>query len=116
MALTLPFKPVKLYANKSRNLLMRLRDNLSQKLSSTLLSLCLIICSLFISWIVLAQINFAYPALHSLMHIDQHIDKYGPQNRYKDNFELTNKPEQIRIFSEIVDAIHDDGNGLDSIT
>lgn len=116
MALTLPLKPVKLYANKSRNLLMLLRDNLSQKLSSTLLSLCLIICSLFISWIVLAQVNFAYPALHSLMNIDQHIDKYGPQNRYKDNFDLTNKPEQIRLFSEIVDAIHDDGNGLDSIT
>jgi hypothetical protein len=91
-------------------------NNLLKKVSSTVLSLCLLICSLFISWVLLAQINFAYPALHSLMSIDKHIDKYGPQNRYKDDFELTDKPEQTRLFSEIVDAIHNNGTGLDSIT
>jgi hypothetical protein len=50
------------------------------------------------------------------MSIDQHINKYGPQNRYKDDFELTDKPEQTRLFSEIVNAIHNNGTGLDSIT
>ena len=91
-------------------------NNPLKKVSSTVLSLCLLICSLFISWVLLAQTNFAYPVLHSLMSIDKHIDKYGPQNRYKDDFELTDKPEQTRLFSEIVDAIHNNGTGLDSIT
>ena len=91
-------------------------DKVFHKISSTLFSLCLLICSVFISWVLLAQVNFAYPALHSLMSIDQHIDKYGPQNRYKDGFELTDKPEQTRLFSEIVEAIHNNGKGLDSIT
>ncbi len=95
---------------------MLTRNYLTKKLGTTVFSLCLLICSLFLSWAILAQTNFAYPALHSLMNIDQHISKYGPQNRYRNGFEKTDKPEQVRLFSEIVDAIHNDGEGLDSIT
>ena len=95
---------------------MSQRTSLAYKLHAILFSLCLLIGSLFISWLVLAQTNFAYPALYSLMNIDQHINKYGPQNRYRNHFETTDQPEHIRLFSEIVTAIHDDGNGLSGIT
>lgn len=95
---------------------MSQRTSIAYKLNAILFSLCLLIGSLFLSWLVLAQTNFAYPALYSLMNIDQHIDKYGPQNRYRNHFETTDKPEHIRLFSEIVTAIHDVGEGLSKIT
>lgn len=86
------------------------------KINAALFSLCLLICSLFFSWILLAQVNFGYSALHSVMNIEQHIAKYGPQNRYRDDFETTDKPEHVRLFAAIVDAIHNDGQGLSDIT
>jgi hypothetical protein len=86
------------------------------KINAALFSLCLLICSIFISWVLWAQVNFAYPVLHWSMNIEQHIDKYGPQNRYRDDFEKTDKQEQVRLFATIVDAIHNDGKGLERIT
>ncbi|GAA6135328.1 hypothetical protein NBRC116188_21180 [Oceaniserpentilla sp. 4NH20-0058] len=50
------------------------------------------------------------------MSIDKHIHKYGPQNKYKKGFELTNKPEQVRLFSAINHSIHNQGQGLNKIT
>jgi len=82
------------------------------KLKTALFSLTLFISSILFSWIIWSKVDFAYPALHYVMGIEQHIDKYGPQNRYRKGFELTDKPEQVRLFSEIVDAIHNEGQGL----
>jgi len=95
---------------------MFLRIPVATKITSALFSLCLLICSVFISWVLLAQVNFAYPALHWSMNIEQHIDKYGPQNRYRDQFEITDKPEQVRLFAAIVDSIHNQGSGLEDLT
>lgn len=91
-------------------------SNLIPKIRIALLSLCLLISSVFISWVTFAQFDFAYPSLHYVMGIDKHIQKYGPQNRYIRGFELTDKPEQVRLFSAINHSIHNQGEGLSKIT
>lgn len=85
------------------------------KFRIALFSLCLLISSVFIAWVAMAQINFAYPLLHSVMGIDEHVAKYGPQNRYRHGFEHTDKTEHERLFAAIVDAIHNNGEGLDKL-
>lgn len=72
--------------------------------------------ALFFSWLALAQANFFYPFWHDTIGIDQTIATYGPQNRYRDHFELTSKEERERLFAGIVDAIHEQGEGLAGLT
>lgn len=81
----------------------------------SLYSLCGFICALFFSWVILAKADFAYPLLHDAFDISEHSAKYGPQNRYRNHFEKTDKPERIRLFAAINDAIHNDGKGLEAI-
>lgn len=85
------------------------------KLKIALFSLCLLICSIFIGWASLAQVNFGYKLLHPVMGIDEHIEKYGPQNRYRKGFEKTDKAEQERLFAAITYAIHNQGEGLNDL-
>jgi uncharacterized membrane protein len=73
------------------------------------------VCALFISWVLMASIDFAYPILHDGMDITQHTEKYGPQNRYRNNFENTDRSERIRLFSAINDSIHSQGDSLAKI-
>jgi uncharacterized membrane protein len=74
-----------------------------------------LICAIFISWVLMASIDFAYPVLHDTMDISQHTEKYGPQNRYRNHFENTDRDERIRLFSKINHAIHLQGQGLAQI-
>ena len=85
------------------------------KLKIALFSLCLLISSIFISWVVLAQMDFGYRVLYSVMSIDEHIEKYGPQNRYRRGFEKTDKHEHIRLFAAINNGIHNQGKGLNEL-
>lgn len=64
----------------------------------------------------MASVDFAYPLLHDVMDIEQHTLKYGPQNRYRNNFENTDRDERIRLFSAINTAIHHQGKGLEGIS
>lgn len=75
-------------------------------------SLSGLIWAFFISWIVLASVSFAYPILHDVLDISSHTEKFGPQNRYRKHFELTDQNERERLFSAISTAIHNDGEGL----
>ncbi|HVK98325.1 MAG TPA: DUF1461 domain-containing protein, partial [Dongiaceae bacterium] len=43
------------------------------------------------------------------------VETFGPENRYKQDFALTTVREQKRLFSEIVRAIQNDGEGLREI-
>ena len=79
-------------------------------------SLCGLICAFFISWLLLAKVDFAYGYLHDAMNIQQHSRQYGPQNRHRHGFQYTTKAEHIRLFSAINDSIHNHGNGLEKIT
>lgn len=88
---------------------------IKQALSTGAYTISSLVCAIFISWVVLASVDFTYPWLHDSLNIEQHTLKYGPQNRYRDNFENTNRDERIRLFSAINTSIHDHGHGLAEI-
>lgn len=66
----------------------------------------------YLAWLALAQVSFLYPLWHDLVGIDHTIEIYGPQNRYKQGFERTTEAERSRLFAAIVEAIHNQGEGL----
>ncbi|BFM20350.1 lipoprotein intramolecular transacylase Lit [Gilvimarinus japonicus] len=70
----------------------------------------------FVAWMLLAQVNFAYPLAYEALDVEQHIAHYGPENRYRDNFADTSKQQHIELFSQINHAIHHDANELSHIT
>lgn len=74
------------------------------------------ILSLGAGWMTLKPVDFGYPFLHSLLHIDVQIKKYGPKNKYRKHFEKTDGTEQKRLFHEIVVAIHGDIDRLNTLT
>lgn len=78
-------------------------------------SLSGLVWAFLVSWVLLASVHFAYPLLHDVLDITQHTEKFGPQNRYRRDFELTNQAERERLFAAINTAIHDNGEGLESI-
>lgn len=69
-----------------------------------------------VAWVMLAQVDFAYPLAHQALDIDQHIAHYGPQNRYRNNFADTTAQQQIELFSHINHAIHHNPERLSQIT
>ena len=75
------------------------------------------ILTLPISWWGLAKVDFFYSTLHDSIRIDAHIQQYAPKNRFnKKGFEKTSKEERVVLFHGVVVAIHDEGNGLDSLS
>ncbi|MDF1763961.1 MAG: DUF1461 domain-containing protein [Oleibacter sp.] len=70
---------------------------------------------LALSWALNRAVNYGYGFWYDQLQIEQHIDKYGPQNRYREGFESLSSAQHQALFAEIVDAIHDHGNGLESI-
>lgn len=69
-----------------------------------------------LAWHLLAQISFAYPYGYKLLNIQQQVEEFAPQNRYKAAFEYTKPEEHWAIFRQIVDAIQSHGEGLADIT
>ncbi len=65
-----------------------------------------------IAWLLLAQVNFGYSWWHKVLAIQQVSEQYGPQNRYRKGFELTDKAEHVRLFAAINTAVHHQGQGL----
>lgn len=80
-----------------------------------LLSFSGLILAFFISWLILAQANFAYGGLHDVLDIEPLSQHYGPLNRYREGFELTDKAEKVRLFAAINTAVHQQGQGLSDI-
>jgi len=70
------------------------------------------LAALWLAWRGLALVDFAYPVFYELIDVHGHIETFAPQNRYKADFSLTTREERMRLFSEIVDAIHASGTGL----
>lgn len=75
----------------------------------------LLVASL-IAWHLLAQFNFGYSLAYESLAIDEHITRFGPKNRYRPDFETTDKNQHLVLFAQIGDAIQDHGNGLAEIT
>ena len=74
-----------------------------------------LLASLYLSWRLLATLDFLYPWLYESASIGQHIDEFAPQNRYRERFEETTRAERVRLFAEIARAIRRDGRGLELI-
>jgi Protein of unknown function (DUF1461) len=72
--------------------------------------------SLLASWQLLLGADFLYRLWYDVIGIDRTIAEYGPKNRYRDHFELTTREERTRLFAAIVAAIHDNGQGLETLT
>ena len=77
--------------------------------------LCGLLLSLFIGWKLLASQDYAFSFWYDWYDISEHIDHYGPQNRYKSGLEALDRAEHERLFAEIVAAIHAQGSGLRQI-
>lgn len=73
------------------------------------------VAALFFSWNLLASQDYGYGWFYDLYGIEQHIDKFGPQNRYISGLELTGREDHERMFAEIVHGIHHQGEGLAQI-
>lgn len=82
--------------------------------SFTLLLLTFIL-SLYVAWMANAQLGYGYSWLYHAYAIEEHIEKYAPQNRYRRNYQLTDVSEHKHHFQQIVDAVHNDGEGLAAI-
>ncbi len=86
------------------------------RISWFLLMLSTLVAALFIAWNLFAKVDFLYPVWHEVMDLEQTIQTYGPQNRYRDHFEQTDRAEQLRLFSHIVESIHQRGEGLEALS
>jgi hypothetical protein len=81
-----------------------------------ILLLSVLPASLLAGWQLLVSTDFLYPLWYDVIGIDRTIAEYGPKNRYRDHFELTTREERTRLFAAIVAGIHDDGQGLETLT
>lgn len=91
-------------------------DSLSTHGTGFCLSISWLIAAFWLAWQALVPVNFAYPLAYDTLHIQQHIDHYGPENRYKHGFSHTTPKERQRLFAAIVQAIQHHGDGLRRIT
>lgn len=74
-----------------------------------------VVLAAWLAWQSLAFINFHYGVWYDWLSIDQTIEKYGPQNRYKKDFTSTTRQERERLFAEVVTSIQNSGKGLAAI-
>jgi uncharacterized membrane protein len=77
-----------------------------------LLSISLFCLSFYVAWNISATTNFLYPTWYEALSLDEAISKYAPNNKLKHGFENTSKQQHVELFSGIVDAIQNNGNGL----
>jgi hypothetical protein len=71
--------------------------------------------SLYLSWFALAKGQFLYPLWYQVAGIEAHIQHYAPQNRFRKGFEHTDAATHQALFAGIVQAIHQNGQGLEQL-
>jgi len=72
--------------------------------------------ALFLAWRLVASVDYLYPALYQPAGIGAHIDRFAPENRYRNGFGETDRDERQRLFAAIGRAIRDHGRGLESLS
>lgn len=77
--------------------------------------LSLAVTSLLFAWHSLRLADFAYPIFYDALSIEEHVERWGPQNRYRRGFETTTRDERIALFAAISEAVHNRGEGLESL-
>lgn len=68
-----------------------------------------------VAWQLLSFVDFGYPFLYDALDIRAHIDEYGPQNRYRSDFETLTPQQHQALFGDIVAAINRGGAGLETL-
>ena len=81
-----------------------------------LLSTALFFASFYIAWQLNASVNFLYSSWYEALELGDAIKKYAPKNNYKKNFEDTDKKQHVELFSGIVKAIQNNGEGLQKLS
>jgi hypothetical protein len=79
------------------------------------LLLLALVLSLYGAWMVNAQLGYGYSWLYEFYETEQHISRYAPQNKYRTGFETTSVDVHKEVFQHIVDSVHANGVGLESI-
>jgi len=74
------------------------------------------VACLFIAWKVMAASDYGYPLFYDVYDINEHIERYAPQNRHISGFQVTDRQQHEALFSAIVTAVHNQGEGLEEIT
>ena len=72
--------------------------------------------ALWLSWQVLAQVNFGYTLWYQVGGIQQNIEHYAPLNKYRPDFAKTSDEVRLELFSGIVDGIQNKGQGLNQLS
>lgn len=75
-----------------------------------------VLVAMALAWLLLAQMNFSYPIWHDYGGIEQAIERYGPENQFRDDFHLTTREQRFELFAGINRAIHRGGEGLETMT
>ncbi len=86
-----------------------------QILINSVLSLALFCSSFYLAWLISVQNNFLYSTWYEVLDIQKTIERYGPQNKFRDGFEKLDKAEHVQLFNGIVKAIQNNGNGLEKL-
>lgn len=88
---------------------------IKSRLFSGFYGLATLLVALSIAWAVLAGNNYFYGFWHDNGGIGAAIEKYGPQNRYREGFADTSREQRVQLFGKIVKAVHNHGKGLEQI-
>ena len=81
-----------------------------------LLSVCLLVIVCWLGWQGMKFQQFHFDFLYDSMGIADHIAQYAPQNRHFLGFEQLSKVQHVELFHGIVNAIHQNGQGLSELS
>lgn len=81
----------------------------------SLVLLAALLAALFVSWQAHRPFDYGYGFWYDQMAISEHIDRYGPRNRYIRGLEDLDRAEHLQLFGGIVDAVHQQGDGLEAL-
>ncbi len=90
------------------------REILPQIIWQLVLIFGLLLC-LWLAFQLNSFAHYHFDFFYDFYHIEQHIQTYAPQNKFKSGFELLNPQAHIALFNQIVDAVHQRGIQLESI-
>lgn len=77
--------------------------------------LLLVLTAFYLSWRVLAAVDFAYPLFYEPLGLERNIETFGPQNAVRPGFHRSTREERFALFAAIGRAIRDDGRGLEDL-
>lgn len=84
-------------------------------LTASALVVAVLFTSVWFSGLALRHLDYGYAVFYHLLDIEQTIEQFAPQNRFRDGFGKTDAAQHRALFRKIRMAIHDGGEGLEEI-